>query len=141
MLQRARLRLSFANVMSVIALFIALGSGAYAALGKNSVGARQIKAAAVRGSEIKDGAVRGTEIKDGSVVGADLADGGVTGAKLTGGAVTAGKVEDGSLTGADVGEAAFFNFAANIGSVSAQVCAKTFVTGLPDDARPTSTCW
>lgn len=115
MLQRVKRGLSFANVMSVIAVFIALSAGAYAALGKDSVGARQIKANAVRPAEIKDGAVRGPEIKDG--------------------AVTASEVKDGSLTGADVGEASFFNFAANIGSVPAQTCNKAFVTGLPNDAR------
>lgn len=125
MLQLARRGLSFANVMSVIAVFIALGAGAYASLGKNSVGSRQIKTGAVRAPEIKDGAVRAPEIKDGAVAGTELA----------GDAVSAREVEDGSLNGSDIGEAAYFNFAANVGSVSGQICAKTFVTGLPNDAR------
>jgi hypothetical protein len=41
-MQRLRQRLSFANVMSVLAVFIALGgSGCYAALSKNSVGSKK----------------------------------------------------------------------------------------------------
>ena len=45
-MQRIRARLSFANVMSLLALFVALGGSSYAAvtLARNSVGAKQIKA-------------------------------------------------------------------------------------------------
>ena len=48
-MSKLRGRLSFANVMSVIAVFIALGGTGYAALKlpKNSVGARQLKKNAV----------------------------------------------------------------------------------------------
>ena len=40
-----RPKLSFANVMSVLALFVALGGTAFAAsqLGKNTVGTKQLK--------------------------------------------------------------------------------------------------
>src|SRR5215212_2700302 len=49
MLERIRAQLSYANVMSTIAVFIVLGGGAYAAtkLPKNSVGTKQIKNGAV----------------------------------------------------------------------------------------------
>jgi hypothetical protein len=61
---RLRERLSFANVMSVIAVFIALGGASYAAvkLPKNSVGAKQIKKNAVTTAKIKDGAVTGPKL-------------------------------------------------------------------------------
>jgi len=53
-------RLTYANVTATLALFIALGGGAYAAitLPANSVGSRQIRAGAVHSSEIKDRSVR-----------------------------------------------------------------------------------
>lgn len=40
-----RLKLTYANVIATLALFIALGGGAIAAsqLGKNSVGSKQLK--------------------------------------------------------------------------------------------------
>lgn len=51
-------KLTFANVMSVIAVFIALGGIGYATLKlpKNSVGRKQIKPNAVNSSKVKDGA-------------------------------------------------------------------------------------
>ena len=59
MLARLRPRLSFANVTSVLALFIALGGTGYAAvtLPRNSVGSTQIKKRAVGSSELKTNAV------------------------------------------------------------------------------------
>jgi hypothetical protein len=76
-MQWIRTRLSFANVMSVIAVFIALGGTTYAAvtLPKNSVKAKQIAKNAVGASEIKAGAVRTTEVKDGSLFMQDFAAG------------------------------------------------------------------
>jgi hypothetical protein len=49
-------KLTFANVMSMTAVFIALGGSAIAItqLPKDSVGARQIKEGAVRSAEVKD---------------------------------------------------------------------------------------
>lgn len=46
---RIRERLSYANVMATIAVFLALGGGAYAlSLGRNSVGSPQLKPGAVK---------------------------------------------------------------------------------------------
>ena len=52
-------RLSYANVMSTLALFIALGGVSYAAvkLPSNSVGTPQIRNDAVTGSKIKNGSI------------------------------------------------------------------------------------
>jgi hypothetical protein len=57
-------RPGFANVVSCLALFIALGSGAYAAtqLPKNSVGPKQLKRNAVTTLKIRNGAVTGAKI-------------------------------------------------------------------------------
>jgi hypothetical protein len=56
MRSRIRAGLTYANVMATIALFIALGGGAYAAikLPKNSVGPKQIKKNAVNSAKVKN---------------------------------------------------------------------------------------
>jgi hypothetical protein len=56
-------KLTFANVMSVTAVFIALGGSAVAItqLPKDSVGAKQIKAGAVRSAEVKDFSLRASD--------------------------------------------------------------------------------
>jgi hypothetical protein len=61
---RLRVRLTYANVMATIAVFIALGGASYAALKlpKNSVGTKQIKKNAVTTAKIKKGAVTGGKI-------------------------------------------------------------------------------
>lgn len=58
-------KLSYANVMATIAVFIALGGGAYAAtqIPNNSVGTKQLKNSAVTTPKIKNGAVTGAKIK------------------------------------------------------------------------------
>ena len=74
---RIRQHMSFANVISVIALFVALGGASYAAvtLPKNSVGAKQIKKNGVGASEIKRSAVRTGEVKNGALRAEDFAAG------------------------------------------------------------------
>jgi hypothetical protein len=59
-------RLTYANLMSTIAVFLVLGGGAaFAAgkLGKNSVGTKQLKNNAVTTAKIKNGAVTGAKVK------------------------------------------------------------------------------
>jgi hypothetical protein len=62
-----RSRLTFSNVVAMLALFIALGGGAYAAMKikPNSVGTKQLK----------DNAVTGDKVKDGSLLSADFGKG------------------------------------------------------------------
>jgi hypothetical protein len=59
MQKRLRPRLTYANVIATLALFLALGGGAaYAAsLGKNTVGTKQLKKNAVTGAKVKDGSL------------------------------------------------------------------------------------
>ena len=64
-MRRLKGRLTYANVMSTIAVFLLLGGGAaFAAtkLGKNSVGTKQIKKGAVTAAKIKKGTITGTQI-------------------------------------------------------------------------------
>src|SRR4051794_21449224 len=71
---RIRARLSYANITATLALFIALGGGAYAAtqLPRNSVGSAQIRTNAVSAPEIRHSAVRSDEIRDRSIALRDI---------------------------------------------------------------------
>jgi hypothetical protein len=98
--KQIRARLTYANVMSSIAVFLVLGGAtAFAAtqLGKNTVGTKQLKKNAVTAAKIKKGAVNGAKLADGSVTEAKLGPDAVTEGKLKGGAVTAGKLADNSV--------------------------------------------
>jgi len=67
--QGIRKRLTFANVVACLALFIALGSGAYAAtqLPKNSVGPKQIKKNAVNSAKVKDRSLKAVDFAEGQL--------------------------------------------------------------------------
>lgn len=68
---RAGLRrhVTFANVVSLLALFVALGGSSYAALKlpKNSVGARQIRSNAVSSPKVADGSLLAQDFKAGQL--------------------------------------------------------------------------
>jgi hypothetical protein len=108
-LEQIRNHLSFANAISLIALFVALGGTSIAAvsLSKNSVGAKQIKKNAVGASEIKKNAVRAAEIarnavgaselRSNAVAGGDVADGGIGSLDLGDNSVGSGELGDNSV--------------------------------------------
>jgi hypothetical protein len=84
---KIRARLTFANLVACLALFVALGGASYAAtqLPKGSVGARQLKNGAVTTAKLKAKAVTGAKLRPGAVGTAALADDAVTGAKVDAG--------------------------------------------------------
>ncbi len=57
-------KLTYANVMATVAVFIALGGASYAAIKvpKNSVGTKQLKNGAVTADKVKNGAITGQKI-------------------------------------------------------------------------------
>jgi hypothetical protein len=64
-MRRIRSKLTYANVISTLCLFLLLGGGAALAaskLAKNSVGTKQIKNSAVTAAKIKKGTITGTQI-------------------------------------------------------------------------------
>jgi hypothetical protein len=67
-------KLTYANVVATLALFIALGGGAIAAshLGKNSVGTKQLKKNSVTTAKIKKQAVTAAKVKKGTLTGAQI---------------------------------------------------------------------
>src|SRR6476619_5860210 len=64
MLQKIQPRLTYANVMATIAVFVALGGGAYAAthLPPKSVGTKQLKKNAVTSATIRNGTITGADV-------------------------------------------------------------------------------
>lgn len=70
-MSRITKRLTYANVIATLALFLALGGASYAAfkLPKKSVGTRQLKPEAVTGAKVKAGSLPGTVLVPGTVAG------------------------------------------------------------------------
>jgi hypothetical protein len=66
---RLRPRLTFANVVSMAALFVALGGTGYAAivLPANSVGTPQLKKDSVTAAKVKDGTLKATDFASGQL--------------------------------------------------------------------------
>jgi hypothetical protein len=89
-------RLSYANVMATVAVFLALGGGAYAALKvpKNSVGARQLVNGAVTSKKLHNGAVTARKLANGAVTGAKVLAGSLPGKQVN--AATLGTVPNAS---------------------------------------------
>jgi hypothetical protein len=92
MLRRISSRLTFANVTSLIALFVALGGSSYAALNlpKGSVGTKQLKRNAVTTQKIKNNAATRSKIAANAVTTGKIANDAVTAGKLAAGVTVAG---------------------------------------------------
>lgn len=122
-----RPKLTYANVIATIALFVALGGAAVAAgLPKNSVGPKQLKRGAVTAPDIRRGAVTAGKIAPRAVVagklGANavlpgnlgngiittnkLSDGAVIASKIKNGVITTNKLNNGAVTTAKLGDGA-----------------------------------
>ena len=79
-------KLTYANVVATISLFIALGGASYAAIRvpKNSVGTKQLKKNAVGAKQLKKGAVGVEQLGANAVVGSKVADGSLGAADIGG---------------------------------------------------------
>lgn len=121
MLRRLRPRLSFANVTSVLALFVALGgTSAYAV---NEWTGANIVDQSLTGADVKGKAATATAAAaNGSLTGADIAgqaanpavaqpfvQGSLTGADVQDSSVTGADVATGSIKGADIGDSSLTN--------------------------------
>jgi hypothetical protein len=68
MLRQLRSRLTYANVMASVAVFLSLSGGAYAlTIPRNSVGTRQLREKAVTRVKLANGAVASTQVRDGTL--------------------------------------------------------------------------
>jgi trimeric autotransporter adhesin len=98
---KLRAKLSYANVASTLALFLALtGASAYAAnqLAARSVGERQLRPGAVTAEKLRKNAVTAPKIKALAVKEGKLAGGAVTAAKLAANAVGSGTLATAAVT-------------------------------------------
>ena len=101
-MKQIRKRLTYANVMSTIAVFLVVGGASALAateLAKNSVGAKQLKSNAVVTAKIKKEAVAAAKIKNGAVGTSKLGTAAVTAEKVGTAAVTTEKLGPASVTG------------------------------------------
>ncbi len=88
-----RQRLTYANVVSSLALFLVLSGGAaYAA---KKISGNQLKGSSVTTAKIRRGAVTASKIRKGAVQTNKISQGAVTNAKLANGAVTLEKLVPG----------------------------------------------
>ncbi len=95
-MQRIRQRLTYANVMSSLAVFLVLGGGAaYAA---KKIGSHELRGGAVTTAKIKRNAVTTAKIRSGAVKAAKIAPGNVTSGKLAAGSITAEKLAPGFVS-------------------------------------------
>ena len=102
-LARAALRrLTYANVMSTIAVVAALSGGlAFAALAKNSVGSTQVIDNSLAARDLATSAVGSAELATGSVTAADLGANSVSSAKIEDDSITSSDLLDGPASGVD----------------------------------------
>jgi hypothetical protein len=106
MLRKLRPRLSYANVIATIALFLALGGGAYAAAtaAKNSVTSRSIKDGQVKRQDLAARAVTNTRIGPNAVSNSKIGPNAVSSDKIADNAVTTTKLADGSVLTSKIGD-------------------------------------
>lgn len=85
MLTRLKPHLSYANVMATVAVFLALGGGAFAAvkLQKNSVKTKIIKNGAVTEPKLAANAVSNGKVADNAITSSKIANGSVGRAKVS----------------------------------------------------------
>lgn len=100
-------KLTYANVVATLALFLALGGGAVMAagqLGKNVVKSANIAPKAVKTQDIAPKAVKGAKIAANAVRNKNLAKNAVAGGKVRKGTLTRSKLKDGTLAGLQVAD-------------------------------------
>jgi hypothetical protein len=143
--KQIRKRLTYANVMSSIAVFLILGGAtAFAAtkigsgqLKSNSVLTGKIKKEAVTSSKIKNAAIGSTKLADGAVTTSKIADLNVTNSKLGNASVTGEKIAAGAVSRADIAGANFIPRAYGLVDSNGTVEAN-LTSGLPNATHPST---
>lgn len=101
-MKRVRKHLTYANVMSSMAVFLMLGGAT--AFAATKVGPNEIKANSIKTGKIVKEAVTAGKIKKNAVTESRIADGAVTTNKLADNAVTTNKIANDAVTGDKVKE-------------------------------------
>ena len=109
MLSRLPSKLTFSNIVAMVALFIALGGSSYAALrvgseeiADNSVRSRDLRNNDIRGRDIRTGAVRSSDLRDNDIRGRDIHTGAVRSADLRNNGIRSEDIRTGAIAGGDV---------------------------------------
>jgi hypothetical protein len=100
-LARVRSRLSFANVTSVLALFVALGGTAYAV---NTIGSDDVINDSLLSEDIKQETIAGHDIRPNTIGPGRIADGSLGSQDIKNGSLAGADVANDSLTGSDISE-------------------------------------
>lgn len=118
-----RRHLTLANVLSALALFFALGGGAYAiTTARNSVTSHSIRNGAVKSADVGNNQLRGHDIRNKSLRARDIRNNSLRGRDI----------RNDSLTGADIDESSLQNLQVPSGSPAARVTFdKTQNTSIP----------
>lgn len=110
-------RLTYANVMSSIAVFLVLGGAT--AFAAQKIGSNEIKANAITTGKIKKEAVAAGKLKAGAVATGKIAKDAVTSEKIADNAVTTTKIADSAVTTAKIADNAVTAAKIANGSISA----------------------
>jgi hypothetical protein len=131
MRQWIRSHLTYANVMSTMAVFLVIGGGtafaSYVVSSNSQIGAgtvsghkpptgkhaniiggsvagKDLASGAVGGAKLAPDSVDGSKVLDGSLSGSDIANGSLGGAQVGDGSLSSADIQDNGLTGADISE-------------------------------------
>lgn len=134
MLRKLRIHLTYANVVSTIALFLVVaGAGAFAAthaVKKNSVTSKSIKNGQVKTADLANKAVTGPKIAEGAVGGGQLANESVSTAKLANNAVGTGKLANEAVATGKLGKETVTTSKLAKAAVTSEKLAANSVSGL-----------
>ena len=132
----SRRRPSASLLISMLALFVALGGTSYAAitLPANSVGTEQIKKSAVTGAKVKNATLTGAKIASATLTGAKIADATLTGVDIADGAV--GPAKFGTVPGARVRRVAAVTLTSGVTAVLSYDATDFNVGGVYSSAQP-----
>ena len=138
-------RPSFATVVALLALFIALGGPAEAQklLGRGDVDSRVVKDRSLKTRDLSrrtvrelrrtpNGSITEAKLRNGAVTPGKLAAGAVGTGAIAGGAVTGAQIADGSISAADLGRF-WGRFRSTIGPIPFGQCWSGEPAGLPAD--------
>lgn len=132
-MNRLRTHLSVANVISCMALFVALSGVAVAAkatLTKNQVKAKNVAKEAITAPKLKKNAVISSKLATNSVIAAKIANGSVTAGKIANGAVRSNTLGGGVVTEAKLKNDAVGNSKLAVGAVTSSKVSPTLLAQL-----------
>lgn len=104
--ESGRRRSSYANVTATVALFIALGGGAYAATTapKDSVTSKSVRNGSLKGKDVRSNSLTSAEIEESSLGVVPAATRATSAAGVAANSITGASVVDNSLGGGDIDE-------------------------------------